>query len=154
MKPKTTLPLFVLNLIMIVSLAYTLPPAETTTPPNLCGLAIKYYSGKLKIVSGEYESNSNTEITINPSTKTINVTGLSSTQDKVNFTIAIESVECNLNENCTAGQAVYHGSIKGTSTRLTLKVEARSGSLVISNSITGSNNEYLAFVTKWEIKKD
>ncbi|OQP61892.1 hypothetical protein A3860_30990 [Niastella vici] len=157
MKPKTTLTLLVIGIGMIVLPAYTSSHIKTTPSTDIRGLAIKYYSGKLKLLGNGLETGSNTTITINPATKIINVSGETVTQEKVNFNITIESIECNLNEKCTAGEAIYHGYIaqkKGAPAKLTLKVEARSGSLVISNSIPGSNNEYLAYVSKWEIIKD
>src|SRR5690349_15890553 len=79
---------------------------ETTSK---CDQTIRYYADKLKTVNGEQETNSNTEIVINPSTKLISLTSEIPNHEKVNFETVIESFDCNFNSDMTEGQAIYKG---------------------------------------------
>lgn len=124
---------------------------------SMCGQTIKYYSELIKMTNGQPDVNANTEIIINPSAKLITLTSEPPNQDKVSFDTVIEHLDCNLNTGITEGLAVYYGYIKqkdGGTTKAIIKVEAKDGSLTISNGDPEKNAEFLMVVSKWEIVKE
>ncbi|MCS3801466.1 hypothetical protein [Niastella sp. OAS944] len=135
---------------------------STKTPqarPNLteatskCDQPIKYYSEKIRSANGQ-ETSFNTEVTINPLNKLINLVSEPPNQDKVAFTVVIESIDCNFNADHTVGQALYHGYINqkdGTTTKIILKLEANDGILTISQGNPEEKGDYVIIISKWEI---
>jgi len=126
---------------------------ETTSK---CDQTIKYYSDKLTMANGG-EVNANIEIVINPSTKVISITSEPQNQEKVNFETVIESFDCNFNSDLTDGQSIYKGYIKqkdGATTNAIIKVEAKDGSLTISNADPEKEGEFIFIVTKWEVMNE
>jgi len=126
---------------------------------SMCDQTIKYYSALLRMTNGQPDVNVKTEVIINPSAKLITLTSEPPNQDKVSFDTVIEHLECNLNAGLTEGQAVYNGYIKqedGNTTKAIIKVEAKDGSLTISNADPEKANDaqFLIVVSKWEIVKE
>jgi len=125
-------------------------PAEK----NMCDQTIRFYSDKIKELNSSQEISANSEIVINPSTNIISV----STEfngEKDSFEMEVESNECNLNNNLTAGQAIYNGNVqKGESkTKGSIKIEATDGAIVITGYNPEKENEGIIFqITKWEIE--
>jgi hypothetical protein len=126
---------------------------------NMCDQTIKYYSELIKMTNGQPDVNINTEITINPSTRIIKLASEEPDKGKGGFDTLIESIDCNLNAGLTEGQAVYNGYIKqedGSTTKAIIKVEAKDGSLTISNADPERANDapFLIVISKWEIVKE
>ena len=97
------------------------------------------------------------EITINPLTKTIGIAGEAPGEEKKTFEMAIEHFDCSLTAQLTAGEAIYAGYITqpdGTSTKAWLKIEAKNGSLLISNGDPEKESEFTIIVHKWEVVKN
>jgi len=159
---KIRLPLlaFGIGLILLSACKSTKTPqaqtANQTETSNKCDQTIKYYSEKVKTQGGQ-EMNFYTEITINPSSRLINLVSEPPNQEKVAFTIVIESIDCNFNDNHTVGQALYNGYINqkdGTTTKLILKLEANDGVLTFSNANPEKSEEMVVMVSRWEIVKE
>ena len=130
-------------------------PAQTETTSK-CNQPIKYYSEKIRSANGE-ETSFNTEITINPLSKLINLVSEPPNQDKVAYTIVIENIDCNFNADHTVGQALYHGYINqkdGTTTKVILKLEANDGQLTFSRGNPEKESDFIMIVSKWEIIKE
>jgi hypothetical protein len=124
---------------------------------NMCDQTIKYYSELIKMTNGQPDVNINTEIIINPSTRILSLSSEEPEKGKGGFDTVIESIECNLNAGLTEGQAIYNGYIKqedGSTTKAIIKVEAKDGSLTISNADTEIEAPYFIVVSKWEIVKE
>ncbi|OQP52678.1 hypothetical protein [Niastella populi] len=82
-----------------------------------CDQTIKYYSEKVKSTTGQ-ESSFNTEITINPQNRLINIVSEPPNQEKVAFTVIIERIDCDFNADHLVGQALYPAiSIRKTAQR-------------------------------------
>lgn len=150
---------------LILGIGFTLIAAckSTKTPqsvPNIqteatskCDQPIKYYSEKIRSTNGQ-ETSFNTEITINPLNKLISLVSEPPNQEKVAFTMVIESTDCNFNADHTVGQALYHGYINqkdGTTTKIILKLEANDGVLTISQGNPEEKGDYVIIISKWEI---
>lgn len=130
-------------------------PANQTETTSKCDRPIKYYSEKIRSANGE-ETSFNTEITINPLSKLINLVSEPPNQDKVEFSIVIENIDCNFNADHTVGQALYHGYINqkdGTTTKVILKLEANDGQLTFSRGNPEKESDFIMIVSKWEIIK-
>jgi hypothetical protein len=124
---------------------------------SICDQTIKYYSELIKMTNGQPDVNINTEITINPSTRILHLSTEEPEKGKGGFDTVIESIECNLNAGLTEGQAIYNGYIKqedGNSKKAKIKVEAKDGSLTISNADAEKEAPYFIVVSKWEIVKE
>ncbi|THU40480.1 hypothetical protein FAM09_11505 [Niastella caeni] len=122
-----------------------------------CDQTIKYYSEKIRMVNSGQEKSFNTEITINPSDKLINISSEPPEQEKVSFNVVIEGIDCHLNSDLTAGQVTYNGYINqqdGSTTQITLMVEAKDGSLTITDPNSKDDGNFLMIVSKWEIIKE
>lgn len=131
-------------------------PANQTETTSKCDQPIKYYSEKIRAANGE-ETSFNTEITINPLSKLINLVSQPPNQDKVEFSIVIENIDCNFNADHTVGQALYHGYINqkdGTTTKIILKLEANDGVLTFSRGNPEKEGDFIMIVSKWEIVKE
>jgi hypothetical protein len=131
-------------------------PAGQTETTSKCNRPIKYYSEKIRAANGE-ETSFNTEITINPLNKLISLVSEPPNQDKVEFTIVIENIDCNFNADHTVGQALYHGYINqkdGTTTKMILKLEANDGALTITEANPEKQASFVVIVSKWEIVKE
>jgi hypothetical protein len=132
--------------------AQTAGQTETTSG---CDRPIKYYSEKIRGANGQ-ETSFNTEITINPLNKLISLVSEPPNQDKVEFTIVIENIDCNFNADHTVGQALYHGYINqknGTTTKMILKLEANDGVLTFTQGNPEKESDFVVIVSKWEIVK-
>ncbi|HEY8895731.1 MAG TPA: hypothetical protein VIM79_12990 [Niastella sp.] len=128
----------------------------TQTETSKCDQPIKYYSEKIRHANGQ-ETSFNSEVTINPLTKLINLVSEPPNQDKVAFSIVIENIDCNFNADHTVGQALYHGYINqkdGTTTKIVLKLEANDGVLTFSQGNPEKESDYVMIVSKWEIIKE
>jgi hypothetical protein len=153
------IPMLALGLTLLLACKSTKTPQ--TQPANKteiskCDQPIKYYSEKIRSTNGQ-ETSFNTEITINPLTKLINLVSEPPNQDKVTFNIVIENMDCNFNANHTGGQALYHGYINqkdGTTTKITIKLEANDGQLTISQGNPEKEADYIMIVSRWEIVKE
>ncbi len=126
---------------------------------SACDQVIKYYSELIKMTNGEPDVNINTEITINPSTRILNLKSDQLKEGKNGFDTVIESIDCNLNAELTEGQAIYSGYIKqedGRTTKAIIKVEAKDGNLTISNADPENEKDaqFLIVISKWEIVKE
>lgn len=151
--------------ILAVGLSLLLACKSTKTPQaqpanqtetSKCDQPIKYYSEKIRSANGQ-ETSFNTEITINPLTKLINLVSEPPNQDKVAYSIVIENIDCIFNTNHTEGQALYHGYINqknGTTTKMVLKLEANNGQLTISQGNPEKESDFVVIVSKWEIVKE
>jgi hypothetical protein len=131
-------------------------PANQTETTSKCGQPIKYYSEKLRSTNGQ-ETSFNTEITINPLTRLINLVSEPPNQDKVEFSIVIENIDCNFNADHTVGQALYYGYINqknGTTTKIIIKLEATDGVLTITEANPEKQADFIMIVSKWEIVKE
>ena len=135
-------------------------PAQTQkagqSETSKCDQTIKYYSEKIKTPGGQ-EINCQTEITVNPSGRLISLQSEPPNQEKVTFTIVIESIDCNFNADHTVGQALYHGYINqkdGTTTKIILKLEANDGILSFSKANPEKEEEMVVMVSQWEIVKE
>lgn len=133
-------------------------PAQTAnqSQTSKCDQTIKYYSEKVIMPAGQ-EMNFHTEITVNPSGRLINLMSEPPNQEKVNFTIVIESIDCNFNAEYTVGQALYHGYINqkdGTTTDIILKLEANNGVLSFSKANPEKDEEMVMIVSQWEIVQE
>jgi hypothetical protein len=109
------------------------------------------------MTNGEPDVKILTEIIINPSTRVISLTTEPPERGKVSFDTVIESIDCNLNAEITEGQAIYSGYIKqedGRTTKAIIKVEAKDGSLTISNADPEEEATIFFVVSKWEIVKE
>jgi hypothetical protein len=151
-------------LLLVLGLALSLHPAcksskatqaqtGNQTEAGKCGQTIKYYCEKVKMPGGE-ELNFHTEITVNPTSRLISLSSEPPNNEKVTFTIVIESVDCNFNADHTIGQALYHGYINqkdGTTTKIILKLEADDGILSFSKANPEKGEEMVMIVSKWEI---
>jgi hypothetical protein len=131
-------------------------PANQTETTSKCDQPIKYYSEKIRSANGQ-ETSFNTEIIINPLTRLINLVSEPPNQDKVEYSIVIENIDCNFNADHTGGQALYHGYINqknGTTTKMTIKLEANDGQLTISQGNPEKESDFVMIVSKWEIVKE
>lgn len=127
-----------------------------TQATSKCNQPIKYYSEKIRSTNGQ-ETSFNTEVTINPLNKLISLVSEPPNQNKVEFTIVIENIDCNFNADHTVGQALYHGYINqkdGTTTKMILKLEANDGILTITEANPDKPGQYVVVVSKWEIVKE
>jgi hypothetical protein len=135
------------------------PQAQTTNQTestSKCDQPIKYYSEKIRSTNGQ-ETSFHTEITINPLTKQISLVSEPPNQNKVEFSIVIENIDCNFNADHTVGQALYHGYINqknGTTTKMILKLEANNGVLTFTQANPEKEGEFVVIVSKWEIVKE
>jgi hypothetical protein len=130
--------------------------ATQTASIGKCDQTIKYYSEKIKSTTGQ-ETSFNTEITVNPQSRLINIVSEPPNQEKVAFSIVIESIDCDFNNDYTVGQALYHGYINqkdGTTTKMILKLEANDGALTFSQANPEKEGEFIVIVSKWEIVKE
>lgn len=166
MKQKTNLLQVVLILMLFVIYAcksvkesqiQVSNPNQTSETISKCDQKVKYYSDRVKMVGDGQEIRVNTEIIINSSAKLISLTSEPPGQDKVNFDTVIESFDCSLNSDLTEGRATYKGytkQIDGTSTRAIITIEAKEGSLIISNDDGEKQGDFIVIVSKWEIVKE
>jgi hypothetical protein len=130
---------------------------QKKTEISTCDQVIKYYSELIRMTNGEPDVKVLTEIIVNPSARVISLTTEPPERGKVSFDTVIESIDCNLNADLTEGQAIYSGYIKqedGRTTKAMLKVEAKDGSLTISNADAEKEASILIVVSKWEIVKE
>jgi hypothetical protein len=148
-----------IGLILLLACKSTKTPQAqpaNQTESSKCDQPIKYYSEKIRYANGQ-ETSFNTEVTINPLTKLINLVSEPPNQDKVAFSIVIENIDCNFNADHTVGQALYHGYINqknGTTTKMILKLEANDGALTISQGNPEKESDYVVIVSRWEIIKE
>lgn len=153
------MPLLALGLTLLSACKSTKTPQSqpaNQTETSKCDQPIKYYSEKIRSANGE-ETSFNTEITINPLTKLINLVSEPPNQDKVEFSIVIENIDCNFNADHTVGQALYHGYINqkdGTTTKIILKLEANDGQLTFSRGNPEKESDFIMIISKWEIIKE
>lgn len=153
------IPMLALGLTLLLACkSIKTPQAQPAnqTETSKCDQPIKYYSEKIRYANGQ-ETSFNTEITINPLTKLINLVSEPPNQDKVSFSIVIENIDCNFNADHTVGQALYHGYINqkdGTTTKIILKLEANDGQLTFSQGNPEKEVDYIMIVSKWEIVKE
>ena len=153
------IPILVLGLTLLMACKSTKTPQAQParqTETSKCNRPIKYYSEKIRSANGE-ETSFNTEITINPLSKIINLVSEPPNQDKVAFTIVIENIDCNFNTDYTVGQALYYGYINqkdGTTTKMILKLEATDGRLTISQGYPEKGTDFIMIVSRWEIVKE
>ena len=162
MKPRTTL----LQLALCIGVLFfsgckstKVTQGQKTTQKqveiSMCDQTIKYYSEKL--MTGGLEINASTEIIINPSTRLISLTSEVPNEPRAAFETVIEGIDCNLKAGLTEGQAIYRGYLNqkgGNTTKTTIKVEAKDGSLTISNADTEKRDPFVFVVSKWEIVKE
>lgn len=128
---------------------------KQTENNSMCDQTIKYYSEKAKFAGGQ-ETNFNTEITINPSNRMISLVSEPPNQQKVTFSIVIESIDCNFNAEHMNGQALYNGYINqkdGTTTKMILRLEANNGILTFSRANPDKEDDMVVIVSKWEFVK-
>jgi hypothetical protein len=127
---------------------------NTPAEKNMCGQTIRFYSDKITEMNGSQEFSANSEIVINPSIKIISVS-TAYNGEKEEFEMEVESNECDLNNNLTAGKAIYNGNVKkdGTETKGAIKVEATDGAIVITGYDPERDGRGVIFqITKWEIE--
>lgn len=164
---KNTTPLLAALFVTLVSLGacksskihkgQVLDSKQDGNTTSICDQAIRYYANKLKMTNGGQEVDVNTELLISPSTKLISLTSTPPNQEKVSFDTVIESFDCNFNPALTDGQSIYKGYIKqndGTTTKAIIKVEAKDGSITISNFDPEKEGEYVIIVSKWEVVRE
>jgi hypothetical protein len=156
-KPHTLILVLCIGLALVAACKSTKTPqtqaAGQTPSTGKCDRTIKYYSEKIKSTTGQ-ETSFNTEITINPQSRLINIVSEPPNQEKVAFSIVIESIDCDFNADHTVGQALYHGYINqkdGTTTKMILKLEANDGVLTFSQANPEKEGEFIVIVSKWEI---
>ena len=132
--------------------------SQSTNPNNqnasICDKTIRYTIEKVKMIEGGNEIKIHTEITIDPSSKNINLNADLPDGGKKTFDTQIESIECTLNETLANGQATYKGYIKqddGSKTWTSLLVEAKDGQLLIRSADQNNPGQVSFVVDKWEI---
>ncbi len=155
-KPHVFIRLLAIGLLLFSACKSTKTPqaqsAGQTAAAGKCDKTIKYYSEKIKTTTGQ-ESSFNTEITINPQNRLINIVSEPPNQEKVAFTAIIERIDCDFNADHTVGQALYHGYINqkdGTTTKLIIKLEANDGVLTFSQANPEKEGEFIVIVSRWE----
>jgi hypothetical protein len=139
----------------------TIQQAGVTASPQVemtgsCSQTIKYFSDKGIMTKTGKDMEMHTEITINPSASIISISGEVPGEEKAAFEMVIEHFDCSLTARFTAGEAIYAGYIKqqdGTSTKAWLKIEAKDGSLLMSNGDPEEESEFTIVVNKWEVVK-
>lgn len=127
---------------------------ELSEAARSCSQTIKYYSDKIKISFGAQEVSVKSEIVINPSQKTITVTSEPPNQQRVSFITIIESIDCELGADLTNGYSIYTGYIQqldGTTSKEVIKLEAKDGSLTISNADPDKEGGLTICISNWEI---
>jgi hypothetical protein len=132
--------------------------SKGTNPINqntsICDKAIRYTIEKVKMIEGGNEIKIHAEITIDPSSKNINLNADLPDGGKKTFDTQIESIECTFNENLTSGQATYKGYIKqddGRKTWTSLSVEPKDGQLLIRSADQNNPGQVSFVVDKWEM---
>jgi hypothetical protein len=124
-----------------------------------CDQTIRYYSEKIKGSKTGQEIMAHTEIVISPSSKLINLKSEAPNEEKADFNTVIETFDCDFNSDLTEGQAVYHGYIKqenGTTTKTTIRIEAKDGGIIIIGSDPGHTDadQMVIVVSKWEVVQE
>jgi hypothetical protein len=122
-----------------------------------CQQVIRYHFEKFRDVQNARDVAVTAIITIDPLAKNINTSAqMVENGQKGEFDMTIEHFDCTLNADLTAGEALYTGHIRqedGSSTKAYLKLEAKDGSLVMSNGDPAKASEVLMYVSQWEIVK-
>ena len=129
-------------------------PVDRLDASNVCSQKIKYYVSKIKSVENGEEVSANTELIIDPTSKTMTLSSKPPNQERVKFVIQIESIDCNLNTGMTSGQSTYKGYIKqtdGTTIGSTVKLEAKEDGLTITGGDPEQPEKMVMSVTKWEV---
>jgi major membrane immunogen (membrane-anchored lipoprotein) len=132
---------------------------KNSTAPAIasCQQVIRYYFEKFRDVQNARDIAVTAIITIDPLAKNINTSAqIVENGEKGEFDMTIEHFDCTLNADLTIGEALYTGHIRqqdGSSTKAYLKLEAKDGSLVMSNGDPAKASEVLMYVSKWEIVK-
>lgn len=121
---------------------------------SICDKTIRYTIEKVKMIEGGNDIKIHAEITIDPSSKNINLNADLPDGGKKTFDTEIESVECTFTENLTNGQATYKGYIKqddGRKTWTSLSVEPKDGQLLIRSADQNNPGQVSFVVDKWEV---
>ncbi|MBV4357518.1 hypothetical protein [Pinibacter aurantiacus] len=152
--------LIIVSFTIISTLSVCKPSSKVESKPqkvsnsqpvtnDRCSQTITYHADKLSEQGNEVAAD--VDLVINPTTKIISLHAeIPSAQQKVNFDTVIESIDCNLNSDLTEGYSIYKGYIvqqDGTSTKATLKVEAKDGKIKIFDP--AQINEHAINVSKW-----
>lgn len=122
--------------------------------PDIWNQSIKYFIDKVRFIKDGNETKVHAEFEINPISKIISLHADDPEKGKVSFETEIESIECSLNENLTAGQAVYKGYIKqddGRKTWTSLLLEPKDGQILIRSADQNDPGQISFVVERWEI---
>ena len=120
---------------------------------EICGKTIKYTAEKINTPDGK-EISVLTEITINPSDKTILLESVSSDDEKASFYTKIESSDCSFDKKLSSGKAIYTGYIEqkdGTKTPAKVILEATKGKVTLTSYDEADKKALVLNFTKWEI---
>ena len=146
-------------LLMVISLSLigqtkTGQTATASESQNICDKTIRYSIEKVKMIEGGNEIKAHAEITIDPSSKNINLYADDPESGKKTFNTQIESIDCSFNENLTSGQATYKGYIKqkdGRKTWTILTLEFKDNQLVLNGTTEDRPSNVYMIIDKWEI---
>lgn len=120
---------------------------------EICEKTIKYTAEKINVPDGK-EISALTEITINPSDKTILLESISSDDEKTSFYTKIENSDCSFDKKLSSGKAIYKGYIEqkdGTKTPAKVILEATKGKVTLTSYDEADKKALALNFTKWEI---
>ena len=146
-------------LLMVISLSLigqtkTGQSATASESQSICDKTIRYSIEKVKMIEGGNEIKAHAEITIDPSSKNINLYADDPESGKKTFDTQIESIDCSFNESLTSGQATYKGYIKqkyGRKTWTILTLEFKDNQLVLNGTTEDRPSNVYMIIDKWEI---